>query len=118
MWPIYLNNIHMQPEQMVKQKLRICNRKHITVNQQSKRPPTIASVSLGATRDFILRNEYDAEHKILYELGHGDVLVMAGATQKHWRHGVPKRANVVNPRINLTFRKIVQKEEKDQAEKQ
>ena len=37
----------------------------------------------------------------------GDVLVLGGATQHHWRHHVPKTRQPVGPRINLTFRWIV-----------
>jgi alkylated DNA repair dioxygenase AlkB len=37
----------------------------------------------------------------------GDVLVLGGATQRHWRHHVPKTRQPVGPRINLTFRWIV-----------
>ena len=66
--------------------------------------PVIASVSLGASRDFLLRHvEYPKERvKILLE--HGSLLVMKGSTQRHWEHTLPRRKKVDKPRINLTFR--------------
>jgi alkylated DNA repair dioxygenase AlkB len=38
---------------------------------------------------------------------HGSLLIMAGNTQKNFRHEeVPKESSVTQPRINLTFRRI------------
>jgi alkylated DNA repair dioxygenase AlkB len=42
----------------------------------------------------------------VYELGHGDLLVMDPPTQKYWLHQVPPRLRVKAERINLTFRVI------------
>ena len=67
--------------------------------------PLIASLSLGAARRFQLRHRATRE-TIEVELGHGAGLVMAGATQRSWRHQVPKTARLVGPRINLTFRRM------------
>lgn len=64
--------------------------------------PVIASVNLGATRDFVIKNEAGTRHVIA--LGHGDLLVMSGRSQLDWMHSVPKRARVDGPRINLTYR--------------
>ncbi|RMZ52169.1 hypothetical protein APUTEX25_001559, partial [Auxenochlorella protothecoides] len=69
--------------------------------------PTIASVSFGAARDFILRSNEDHACKRTYSLGQGTLLVMGGSTQDHWMHAVPPRARVEEPRINLTFRQII-----------
>jgi alkylated DNA repair dioxygenase AlkB len=68
--------------------------------------PVIGSVSFGAVRRFILKHPITNE-KREFELGHGSALIMAGTTQHHWRHGVPKTRKPVGPRINLTFRRIV-----------
>jgi alkylated DNA repair dioxygenase AlkB len=67
------------------------------------RNPVIASVSLGATRRFQMKHR-GANHRLALDLPHGSCLVMAGATQHHWLHQVPKTARPVGPRINLTFR--------------
>ena len=69
--------------------------------------PTIASLSLGATRRFVLRHRYRRELQTRsLTLEHGALLVMAGDTQRHWHHAVPKTRQPVGPRINLTFRLV------------
>ena len=67
--------------------------------------PVIGSVSLGAERRFVLRHPASSE-KREFRLPHGSLLVMGGASQHHWRHGVPKTRRPVGPRVNLTFRYI------------
>lgn len=71
--------------------------------------PVIASLSFGATRDFVLRpRERNAGHpRVSVPLMHGSLLVMRGATQRYWQHAVPKRQRVSEPRINLTFRYVL-----------
>ena len=69
--------------------------------------PTIASVSLGASRRFRLRRRDDHATSIGLDLPGGSVLVMAGATQRDWEHCVPRTARPVGERLNLTFRRIV-----------
>lgn len=66
--------------------------------------PTIASVSLGATRRFQLRHRVDPTLRHQLDLTHGSLLVMRGPTQQRWSHQVPKTARSVAPRVNLTFR--------------
>ena len=68
--------------------------------------PTIASLSLGATRRFIMRNKEMPTQKRNFELSHGSLIVMAGPTQQHWQHSVTKTQTSVANRINLTFRHI------------
>jgi alkylated DNA repair dioxygenase AlkB len=70
--------------------------------------PVIASVSLGAARVFQLKHRTDRGlERVSLELGHGSLLIMRGATQRHWLHQVPKTRAPVGPRINLTFRRIL-----------
>lgn len=72
--------------------------------------PVIASLSLGSARRFVLKPVRHLEAESLsVDLGNGDLLEMAGTTQRYWRHGVPKTTRVVAPRINLTFRFIENK---------
>lgn len=66
--------------------------------------PVIASVSLGATRRFCLRHRRRKDLKLDLPLAHGSLLLMAGSTQRHWVHAVPKTSRPVGERINLTFR--------------
>jgi len=68
--------------------------------------PVIASVSLGATRDFVLRRKDRTGERVVLPLKHGSLLVMRGTTQQHWHHALPRRTRVAAPRINLTFRAL------------
>lgn len=68
--------------------------------------PIIASVSLGAPRNFKLRKKRDHSQKAAIILEPGSLLLMQGQTQHTWQHQIPKTAKVVAPRINLTFRII------------
>ncbi len=61
----------------------------------------IASVSLGATRRFVLEDVTGGKNMI--ELAHGSLLTM----QANVRHCLPKTSRQVAERINLTFRRIV-----------
>ncbi len=66
---------------------------------------TIASLSLGATRDFEFRHKTDGL-RVGTPLEHGALLVMAGVVQTFWKHRLPPRRRVKEARINLTFRTI------------
>lgn len=68
------------------------------------RDSPIASLSLGAERDFQMRLGRSGGATLAVRLGHGSLLVMSGATQAHYQHQVPKRAATRSARINLTFR--------------
>lgn len=65
----------------------------------------VASISLGAPRRFVLRARRGDEQRS-YSLGGGTLLVMGGATQREFRHAVPKTRAACGPRLNLTFRMI------------
>jgi alkylated DNA repair dioxygenase AlkB len=65
--------------------------------------PTIASVSLGARRRFLLRHRASGQRWSV-ELGEGDLLVMRDESQSDYRHAVPKTTRALGPRMNLTFR--------------
>jgi alkylated DNA repair dioxygenase AlkB len=69
--------------------------------------PVIASLSFGATRRFRLRHKRDPALRADIALESGSLLLMAGATQRNYRHDLPRTAREVGPRINLTFRRIV-----------
>ena len=67
-------------------------------------PVCIASVSLGAPRDFAIRHR-ETRQKWSVTLHHGDLLVMKNLQEAH-EHALPKRLRLDHPRINLTFRRI------------
>jgi alkylated DNA repair dioxygenase AlkB len=69
--------------------------------------PVIGSVSFGGTRRFMFRHRQDQTLKTEVELTHGSFLLMAGETQHFWQHQIPKTSRQVEPRINLTFRAII-----------
>ena len=68
--------------------------------------PVIASLSLGATRRFVLRRKDGCDKREL-PLTHGSLLLMEGDTQANWQHALPKTAAATGLRVNLTFRRIV-----------
>lgn len=68
--------------------------------------PVIASVSIGVTRTFKLRNYKNKKDQISLELTGGSLLAMLGETNHHWEHAIPKTTKVNSGRINITFRFI------------
>ena len=71
--------------------------------------PIIASLSFGANRDFIFKHKTDKSiENVKLHLKSGSLLLMLGSTQHYWKHSLPKRLKVKEPRINLTFRNIIQ----------
>lgn len=79
---------------------------HTDAEKELGKNPIIASVNFGATRKFQLRHIHTKE-KLEVELTHGSLLIMQGELQHFWQHQVPKTAQNVNERINLTFRVII-----------
>ena len=66
----------------------------------------IASISLGARRKFAFRHKQDKTTVPVF-LEHGSLLIMHPPIQEYWHHSLLKTKSIMNPRINLTFRKIV-----------
>jgi alkylated DNA repair dioxygenase AlkB len=70
--------------------------------------PVVATVSLGAVRQFVLKPRRKADGPgCALDLAHGSLVVMGGACQPHYVHGVPRQATVRDERISLTFRSIL-----------
>jgi alkylated DNA repair dioxygenase AlkB len=67
--------------------------------------PVIASVTLGTARLFRLKRT-DGTVVFSERLPHGSLLIMAGATQRNFKHEIPKEPAITQARINLTFRRI------------
>lgn len=69
--------------------------------------PVIVSMSFGETRRFVLRHKTRKDvPRLELNLGDSSILVMRGATQHHWIHGIKKETRPKGPRVNLTFRRI------------
>ena len=66
---------------------------------------TIASLSFGAERKFSFKHK-QTKQIVSLVLEHGSLLIMMDATQNNWLHSLPKSKNIIQPRINLTFRII------------
>lgn len=77
-------------------------------DEQDLEPGTpIASLSLGAARDFQVRPVGRGQTLLTQALAHGSLLTMEGASfQQDYQHSVPKRLRCLLPRINLTFRRM------------
>jgi alkylated DNA repair dioxygenase AlkB len=83
--------------------------------------PAIASFSLGAKRDFLMKHKpiapstskpVEPEPKPLkLPLASGHMILMRGTTQGKWLHSIPKRKGdeIDRGRINITFRKALVK---------
>ena len=85
--------------------------------------PAIASFSLGARRDFLMKHKppvpgsADAEtiqnaKPLKLPLNSGDMILMRGKTQSNWLHSIPKRSGKNQEdggRINITFRRAMVK---------
>ncbi|MGL5096457.1 MAG: alpha-ketoglutarate-dependent dioxygenase AlkB family protein, partial [Planctomycetia bacterium] len=69
--------------------------------------PVIGSVSFGAAREFQFQHKKDKWLRAAVALTNGCLLRMAGLTQTHWKHRIPKTTAPLPPRINLTFRTII-----------
>ena len=72
--------------------------------------PIIASLSLGATRKFVLKHKTpptNGQSKVELHLESGQLIVMRGVTQQYWKHTVTKTKTVQQGRISLTFREMI-----------
>ncbi|KAL7824178.1 hypothetical protein V8C26DRAFT_385167 [Trichoderma gracile] len=84
--------------------------------------PAIASFSLGARRDFLMKHKPVASDQgekpalrsptLKFPLNSGDMILMRGKTQSNWLHSIPKRSGKNQEdggRINITFRRAMVK---------
>ena len=70
--------------------------------------PVIASLSLGEERKLYFKHKYRRDLKAFnLALPTGSLLIMKGATQRNWKHGMRKLNRPCGPRLNLTFRYIL-----------
>jgi alkylated DNA repair dioxygenase AlkB len=77
------------------------NEKELGIN------PVIASLSLGEVRPFHFKHRKLKEERYKINLQHGSLLLMKGEMQHHWLHQIAKTKKKVDPRINLTFRRLL-----------
>ena len=68
----------------------------------------IATVSLGATRVFRIRDSKSGKKVLDKPLEHGSIFFMKGAGfQEKFKHEVVKTKKIVGPRVSLTFRRMI-----------
>lgn len=70
--------------------------------------PVIVSISLGAAREFQWREKQKHASIQRQILENGSLFIMKAGFQESYKHCMPKRKRVNAPRVNLTFRKLVQ----------
>lgn len=80
---------------------------HSDAEPELKPDGAIASISFGAERKFNFKHKLTQEKKQII-LQHGSLLVMKGTTQRFWQHQLPPTKLIKDPRINLTFRTILE----------
>ena len=80
---------------------------HSDGEKDLKKNGAIASLSFGAERKFGFKHK-QSKQTIFLTLQHGSLLVMKDETQSHWLHRLPPTTKILSPRVNLTFRTIVQ----------
>ena len=79
---------------------------HADNEASNGREPTIASLSFGASRRFDFRHR-ETKQTIQVQLDSGSLLIMSGLSQHCWVHQLPRTKRVTEPRVNLTFRRVV-----------
>lgn len=80
---------------------------HSDAERDLKKDGAIASLSFGAERKFVFKHKR-TKQTVSLNLENGSLLIMKGATQRHWLHHLPPTKKVQRARINLTFRTIIQ----------
>lgn len=80
---------------------------HSDGEKDLKKNGAIASMSFGAERKFIFKH-IQTDNKVSLLLENGSLLIMKDTTQTHWLHRLPPTKLIHTPRINLTFRTIVE----------
>jgi hypothetical protein len=80
------------------------------------RTTPIASISLGATRKFLMRSRTDGvRDRTSVDMTNGSAIFMENACQHGYLHSVPHEPGVGGGRINLTFRCKRQRQRRDGA---
>lgn len=83
---------------------------HADDEREIDKTAPIASLSIGAGRDFLMRKKKKVNEErvksVVLNLSDGDLLIMHPGCQEKWQHSIPRRKRIKQIRINLTFRKF------------
>jgi len=66
--------------------------------------PTVAVLSLGSTREMLVRSKARPRRTFSCDLEPGSLFVMRGRAQEHWEHHIPKVKRPIGPRISVALR--------------
>jgi alkylated DNA repair dioxygenase AlkB len=66
--------------------------------------PLVVTISLGASRRFLVRRRGGGPVLKEYAPGHGDLMVMGGAMQHEFEHTVPRQRSASGARMSVTMR--------------
>ena len=80
---------------------------HSDAEKDLKKNAAIASLSFGAERNFAFKHKQTKE-TVSFTLEHGSLLIMKDTTQTYWLHRLPPTKKILTPRVNLTFRTIIE----------
>jgi alkylated DNA repair dioxygenase AlkB len=72
--------------------------------RKTLRNPLVVTVSLGASRRFLVRRRGGGPVLKEYAPGHGDLMVMGGAMQHELEHTVPRQPSASGARMSVTMR--------------
>ncbi len=79
---------------------------HSDDEKELGKKPVIASLSLGESRDIYFKHKNKKLNLVIPQVS-GQLILMHGKTQEHWKHEIKKTKKIKKPRINLTFRNII-----------
>jgi alkylated DNA repair dioxygenase AlkB len=80
---------------------------HADNEKELGKNPVIASVSFGEERPFHFKHRTLKNERHKLNLSHGSLLIMKGEMQYYWLHQIAKTKKKIQPRINLTFRRLI-----------
>ena len=80
---------------------------HSDAEKDLKKNGAIGSLSFGAEHKFSFKHKENKE-TVSVLLENGSLLVMKDQTQSFWLHRLPPTKKIFQPRINLTFRTIIE----------
>jgi hypothetical protein len=115
-WPECITKIKNKIEQLTGKTYNICLCNHYengkrnigwhSDNEEHGSLSSIASISLGAQRQFNFRKSHNFSEIYPTTLANGSLLIMGERCQENYQHCVPFDKSVSEPRINLTFRRF------------
>ena len=81
---------------------------HSDGEKDLKKNGAIVSLSFGSERKFAFKHK-ETKKKVELILEHGSLVLMKDETQSNWLHRLPPTKSSMQPRVNLTFRTIIEK---------